>query len=101
MPWILQHSCFTIDGYFVHSDDLSNCQRRWGVKYDAAVCNFGKMVLGDVKHITYKKLAIRNQKQKIEGMWIGKSTSNGEHIISQRQCRCSILHQESVPHDSG
>eukprot|EP00971_Amphidinium_carterae_P050866 1001858-Amphidinium_carterae.2 len=35
------------------------------------------MVVADVKYIT-----IRNLDQKIEGMWLGKSTSKGEHIIA-------------------
>eukprot|EP00971_Amphidinium_carterae_P278718 5533075-Amphidinium_carterae.2 len=81
LPWILQHSCFTINRYLVHSDGLTNYQRRWGVKYNAAICNFGEMVLADVKHVTNQKLAIRNQEQKVEGMWLGKTT-NGEHIIA-------------------
>eukprot|EP00971_Amphidinium_carterae_P121736 2410746-Amphidinium_carterae.1 len=40
LAWILQHSCFTINRYLVHSDGLTNSQRRWGVKYNAAICNF-------------------------------------------------------------
>eukprot|EP00971_Amphidinium_carterae_P205625 4080423-Amphidinium_carterae.1 len=31
LPWILQHACFTINRYLVHSDGLTNYQRRWGV----------------------------------------------------------------------
>eukprot|EP00971_Amphidinium_carterae_P309305 6146615-Amphidinium_carterae.3 len=67
LPWILQHACFTINRYLVHSDGLTNYRRRGGVKYNAAICNFGEMVLADVKHIAVKKLAIRNQDSRAEG----------------------------------
>eukprot|EP00971_Amphidinium_carterae_P170466 3377642-Amphidinium_carterae.1 len=30
LPWILQHACFAINRYLVHSDGLTNYQRRWG-----------------------------------------------------------------------
>eukprot|EP00971_Amphidinium_carterae_P105408 2087318-Amphidinium_carterae.1 len=39
------------------------------------------MVLADVKHVAVQKLAIRNQEQKVEGMWLGKTTHSGEHIV--------------------
>eukprot|EP00971_Amphidinium_carterae_P341446 6480239-Amphidinium_carterae.5 len=87
LPWILQHTCLTINRYLVHSDGLTNT-REDGVssstvdKYNAAICNFAEMVLPYVKHITNQKLAIRNQEQKVKGMWLGKTTNNGEHIIA-------------------
>eukprot|EP00971_Amphidinium_carterae_P042382 832920-Amphidinium_carterae.2 len=74
-------------------DGLTNYQRRWGVKYNAAICNFVEMVLADVKHITNQKLAIRNQEQKVEGMWLGKTTNNGEHIIALKNTGGSIYYK--------
>eukprot|EP00971_Amphidinium_carterae_P352186 6492468-Amphidinium_carterae.3 len=96
LPWILQHSCFTVNRYLVHSDGLTNYQRRWGVKYNATICNFGEVVLADVKHITNQKLVIRNQEQKLEGMWLGKTTSNGEHIIALKNNGGSIYYTRSL-----
>eukprot|EP00971_Amphidinium_carterae_P224536 4454294-Amphidinium_carterae.1 len=46
------------------------------------ICNFGEMVLADVKHVAVQKLAIRNQGQTVEGIWLGKTTHSGEHIIA-------------------
>eukprot|EP00971_Amphidinium_carterae_P192483 3819629-Amphidinium_carterae.4 len=47
------------------------------------------MVLADVKHVTNQKLAIRSQTQKVEGMWIGKTTNSGEHTIALKSNRRS------------
>eukprot|EP00971_Amphidinium_carterae_P193553 3840743-Amphidinium_carterae.1 len=40
------------------------------------------MVLADVKHVAVQKFAIRNQEQKVEGIWLGRTTHSGEHIIA-------------------
>eukprot|EP00971_Amphidinium_carterae_P144437 2862311-Amphidinium_carterae.7 len=56
---------------------------------------FWRMVLADIKHITNQKLAIRNQEQKVEGMWIGKTTNNGEHIIALKSNGGSIYYTRS------
>eukprot|EP00971_Amphidinium_carterae_P192928 3828485-Amphidinium_carterae.1 len=96
LPWILQHACFSINRYLVHSDGLTNYQRRWGVKYNAAICNFGEMVLADVKHIAVKKFAIRNQEQKVEGIWLGKTTHSGEHIIALKNNGGVVFHTRTL-----
>eukprot|EP00971_Amphidinium_carterae_P163567 3243480-Amphidinium_carterae.1 len=83
-PCILQHACFTINKYLVHTDGMTNHQRRWGVQYDSAVCRFGEVVLADIKPIT-NKFDIRNKEEKIEGIWLDpweKKTNSSEHIIA-------------------
>eukprot|EP00971_Amphidinium_carterae_P120952 2396052-Amphidinium_carterae.1 len=42
---------------------------RWGIKCNAASCNFGEMVLADVKQIADQKHHIHNPEQKVERMW--------------------------------
>eukprot|EP00971_Amphidinium_carterae_P108450 2147478-Amphidinium_carterae.1 len=59
LPWVLQHTCFAINRYLVHTD----------------------VVLADIKPITVNKLDIRN-KEKTEGIWFGTTTNSGEHIIA-------------------
>eukprot|EP00971_Amphidinium_carterae_P089860 1779110-Amphidinium_carterae.1 len=76
------HASQSIGTWFTVMVSPITNQRRWGVKYNAAIYNFGEMVLADAKHITNPKLAIRNKEQKLEGMWLGKTTNNGEHIIA-------------------
>eukprot|EP00971_Amphidinium_carterae_P174670 3462341-Amphidinium_carterae.1 len=46
--------------------------------------NFAEVVLADIKPITVNKLDIRNKKKKkkTEGIWLGKTTNSGEHIIA-------------------
>eukprot|EP00971_Amphidinium_carterae_P270870 5375259-Amphidinium_carterae.1 len=38
--------------------------------------------LGNIKPITVDKLDIRNKEKKTEGIWLGKTTNSGEHIIA-------------------
>eukprot|EP00971_Amphidinium_carterae_P103271 2044043-Amphidinium_carterae.2 len=66
LPWILQHTCLTINRYSVHNDGMTNYQRRWGVQYSSAICSFGEVVLADIKPITVNKLDIQNKEQKTE-----------------------------------
>eukprot|EP00971_Amphidinium_carterae_P211780 4202414-Amphidinium_carterae.3 len=81
LPWVPQHASFTINRYLVHSDGMTYYQCRWGVQYNAAICNFGKILLADIEHITVNKLAIKNNEQKIDDIWFGKTTNSGGHII--------------------
>eukprot|EP00971_Amphidinium_carterae_P056556 1117797-Amphidinium_carterae.3 len=86
----------TINRYLAHSDGLTNYQRRWGVKYNSAICNFSELVFADVKHITNQILAIRNQEQKVEGIWLGETMNNGEHIIALKNNEGSIYYTRSL-----
>eukprot|EP00971_Amphidinium_carterae_P205018 4069123-Amphidinium_carterae.1 len=52
LPRIIQHACFTINRYLVHTDGMTNYQRRWGVQCNSAICSFGEVVLADIKPIT-------------------------------------------------
>eukprot|EP00971_Amphidinium_carterae_P143212 2837326-Amphidinium_carterae.3 len=76
LPWILQHACFTINRHLVHNDGMTNYQRRW------SNLQLGEVVVADIKPITVNKLDIRNKEQKTEGIWLGKTTNSGEHIIA-------------------
>eukprot|EP00971_Amphidinium_carterae_P197520 3920177-Amphidinium_carterae.2 len=73
LPWMLQHACFTINRYLVHTDGMTNYQRCWGVQCNSTICNFGEVVWADIKPITVNKLVIRNNEQKTEGIWLGKT----------------------------
>eukprot|EP00971_Amphidinium_carterae_P240687 4778125-Amphidinium_carterae.1 len=76
LPWLLQHAFFTINRCLVHSDGMTNYQRRWGMQYNSAICNFGEIILADIKHITINKLAIKNNEQKVERIWLGRTTNS-------------------------
>eukprot|EP00971_Amphidinium_carterae_P143627 2845718-Amphidinium_carterae.3 len=52
LPWILQHACSTINRCLVHTDGMTNYQRRCGVQHNSAICSFGEVVLADIKPIT-------------------------------------------------
>eukprot|EP00971_Amphidinium_carterae_P141646 2806402-Amphidinium_carterae.1 len=67
--------------YFVHADGMTRYQRRWGAQCNSASCSFGEVVLADIMPITDNKLAIRENEQKTEGIWLGMTINSGEHII--------------------
>eukprot|EP00971_Amphidinium_carterae_P350539 6491609-Amphidinium_carterae.2 len=62
---------------------------------DSAMCSFGEIVLADIKPIAVNKLAIRNNEQKIEGTWLGKTTNSDEHIIATEENHGKIFHTRS------
>eukprot|EP00971_Amphidinium_carterae_P245523 4875634-Amphidinium_carterae.1 len=55
-----------------------------GVKYNDAICQFGEVALADIKPITGNKLDNRNNERKFEGIWLGKTTNSGDHIIATK-----------------
>eukprot|EP00971_Amphidinium_carterae_P015025 296923-Amphidinium_carterae.2 len=68
--------------FFPGSTAMTSFQCRWGVQCNSGICNFGEVVLADIKPMTVNKLDIRNNEQKTEGIWLGKTTNGGEHIIA-------------------
>eukprot|EP00971_Amphidinium_carterae_P095954 1898810-Amphidinium_carterae.2 len=85
LPRTLQHACFKLIGAWctVMVSPITRGDR--GVKYNAATCNFGEM-----------RLAIRSQEQKVEEVGIGKSNSNGEHIITLKGNGGTIYYAKSL-----
>eukprot|EP00971_Amphidinium_carterae_P290089 5759742-Amphidinium_carterae.1 len=63
-----------------------------GIKYNGAICSFGEIVLADITHITVNKLALRNNEQRVEGIWLGKTTNSGEHVIATNDNDGTIFH---------
>eukprot|EP00971_Amphidinium_carterae_P312912 6218539-Amphidinium_carterae.2 len=80
----------------VHTDGMTNHQRPWGVQCSSASCIFGEVVLADIKPITVNKLDIRNKEQKTEGIWLGKTTNSGEHIIATMDASGKAFYTQSL-----
>eukprot|EP00971_Amphidinium_carterae_P292776 5812538-Amphidinium_carterae.2 len=96
LPWVLQHACFTINRYLVHTDGMTNYQRRWEVQHNSAICSFGEVVSAKSKPITVNKLDIRNKEQNTEGIWLEKTTNIGEHIIATMDESGKVFHTWSL-----
>eukprot|EP00971_Amphidinium_carterae_P291864 5793588-Amphidinium_carterae.1 len=75
---------------------MTNYRRRWGLQCNSAICNFGEIVLADIKPITVNKLAIRNHEQKIEAIWLGKTTNSGGHIVATKDNAVKVFYTRSV-----
>eukprot|EP00971_Amphidinium_carterae_P289050 5739266-Amphidinium_carterae.1 len=70
LPWILQPACFAINS----DAGADNATQQF-----AALVNWSWLT---IKPITVNKLDIRNKEKKTEGIWLGKTTKSGEHIIA-------------------
>ena len=45
LPWIVRHAAWAVNRYFIHSDGYTSFERRWGINYERAICEFGKTLL--------------------------------------------------------
>ena len=43
---------------------------------------FGEIALGDIRNIPTQKLRLRNQHQKLHGIWFGRDLITNEHILA-------------------
>ena len=43
-PWVIRHASRLLNRYLVHSDGLTNYQRRWGRSFEFGLCEFGETV---------------------------------------------------------
>eukprot|EP00971_Amphidinium_carterae_P188250 3736773-Amphidinium_carterae.2 len=67
-----------VDRYLVHADGQTTYQRRWGLQYNSVICNFGEIVLADIKPITV------DNEQGTKAIWLGKTTNSGEHSVATK-----------------
>ena len=50
--------------------------------YHSNIVHFGEIVLGDVRNIPTQKLRLRNQHQKLCGIWLGRDLITNEQILA-------------------
>ena len=82
LPWLLQHSVFLINRFLVRNNGQTSFAANYGYNYTAALLNFGEIVYADIKRIDNRKLAIRNEHQKVTGIWLGRDHTTGQHLIA-------------------
>ena len=82
LPWALQHSIFILNNYLVRSSGKTSLFENYRYNYRSNIVGFGEIVLGDVCDISTQKLRLRNQHQKLRGIWIGRDLITNEHILA-------------------
>ena len=82
LPWALQHSIFILNNYLVHSSGKTSHFENYRYNYRSNTIGFGEIVLGDVRNIPTQKLRLRNQHQKLRGIWLGRDLITNEHILA-------------------
>ena len=82
LPWLLQHSVFVINRFLVRNNGQTSFAANYGYNYTVALLNFGETVYADIKRIGNRKLAIRNEHQKVTGIWLGRDHTTGQHLIA-------------------
>ena len=43
--WLVKHSCFLVNRYLVHADNLASYSRRWSKEYNSPRCIFAETVM--------------------------------------------------------
>ena len=84
LPWALHHSIFILNNYLVHSSGKTSHfeNYRYNYRSNINIVHFGEIVLGDVRNIPTQKLRLRNQHQKLRGIWLGRDLITNEHILA-------------------
>ena len=81
--------------YLVHSSGKTLHFENYRYNYRSSIVGFGECVLGDTCNILTQKSRLRNQHQKLRGIWFGRdlvTTSTSLHCLS---CTANI-HQQPV-----
>ena len=82
LPCALHHSIFILNNYLVHSSGKTSHFDNYRCNYRSNVVHFGEIALGDVRNIPTQKLRLRNQHQKLRGIWLGRDLITNEHILA-------------------
>ena len=79
-PWVVKHAPWTLNRYLEHSDGRASYERRWGRKYNHAVCTFGETILFKNPSHNFKASSAWER-----GIWLGKDTESEEHIVGTKE----------------
>ena len=82
LPLALHHSIFILNNYLLHSSGKTSHFENYRYNYRSNIVHFGEIVLGDVRNIPTQKLRLRNQHQKLRGIWLGRDLIANEHILA-------------------
>ena len=84
MAWAVRRSAYLINRFLIRADGYTSYHTRWGRTHNAALCEFGEIVMYMVQSIKQRpKLGPRPRFYK--GIWLGKCTSTGPSLASQAE----------------
>ena len=78
----LHRSILILNNYLVHSSGKTSHFENYRYNYRSNIVHFGEIVLGDVRNIPTQQLRLRNQRQKLRGIWLGRDLITNEHILA-------------------
>ena len=70
------------NNYLVHSSGKTSHFKNYCYNYRSNIVHFGEIVVGDIRNIPTQKLPLRNQHQKLRGIWLGRDLITNEHILA-------------------
>ena len=82
LPWALQHSISVLNNYLVQLSGKTSHFENYRYNYRSKIVGFGEVVLGDVRNIPTQKLRLRNQRQKLRDIWLGRDLITNEPILA-------------------
>ena len=66
----------------MHASAKTSHFENYRYKYRFKIVGFGESVLGDIRNIPTQKMRLRNQHQKLRGIWLGRDLITNEHILA-------------------
>ena len=73
--WLVRHSQWLVNRYLQNAGGTTAFERRWGRKYNGALCRFGETVL-------FRRKQHKGQLSWFEGIWLGKDTESDQHFVA-------------------
>eukprot|EP00971_Amphidinium_carterae_P241324 4791715-Amphidinium_carterae.1 len=103
-PWMVKHAGFIHNRFQLDQDGQTPYSRIRGQKYKSTFIACGEAVLCQHSHHENQKIPIKLEPLRLYGIWIGRDTSNGNHLTltsegrikSRSVRRLTVFHRFNV-----
>ena len=73
--WLVRHAQWLVNRYLQNVQGKTAFERRWGRRYNGALCRFGETVL-------FRREQHKGKLSWFHGIWLGKDTESDQHFVA-------------------
>ena len=73
--WLVRHAQWLVNRYLQNVQGTTAFERRWGRRYNGALCRFGETVL-------FRREQHKGKLSWFHGIWLGKDTESDQHFVA-------------------
>ena len=73
--WLVRHAQWLVNRYLQNVQGTTAFERRWGRRYNGALCRFGETVL-------FQREQHKGNLSWFHGIWLGKDTESDQHFVA-------------------